>query len=185
MEPSHSTWEHAEHGAQASSRGGDFWKIGKWRTENLDYAYCSSIVNRPNEGTKLGRITQETLLDAAVPLDKAKYGCKILAKTSLPLTGKFVPSWRETGKLLPMDMMLPRHYYVPTVVIWMVAEEWREKKEEDNTRSNSDLFSKKRGWRVIINRVFYAFSYWQRPGLTLCQMVPRLLLHIIWNLDTY
>jgi hypothetical protein len=60
----------------------------------------------------------------------------------------------------------------------MVAEEWREKKEEDNTRSNSDLFSKKR-WRVIINRVFYAFSYWQRPGLTLCQTVPRLLLHII------
>ena len=63
-----------------------------------------SIVNRPNEGTKLGRITQETLLDAAVPLDKAKYGCKILAKTSLPLTGKFVPSRRETGKLLPMDI---------------------------------------------------------------------------------
>jgi hypothetical protein len=63
----------------------------------------------------------------------------------------------------------------------MVAEEWREKKEEDYTRSNSDLFSisKKRGWRVIINRVFYAFSYWQRPGLTLCQTVPRLLLHII------
>ena len=35
------------------------------------------VSNRPNEGTKLGRITQETLLDAAVPLDKAKYGCKI------------------------------------------------------------------------------------------------------------
>ena len=68
----------------------------------LALASSIDLMNAPN--LVLGRITQETLLDAAVPLDKAKYGCKILAKTSLPLTGKFVPSRRETGKLLPMDI---------------------------------------------------------------------------------
>ena len=92
------------HGAQHSYKEAWFLKNRKMENRKFRLADCSSIVNRPNEGTKLGRITQETLLDAAVPLDKAKYGCKILAKTSLPLTGKFVPSRRETGKLLPMDI---------------------------------------------------------------------------------
>src|SRR6056300_1315011 len=71
----------------------------KRRTENLDldYTYCSlalsiDLMKAPNLVGLLRRPYS----------DKAKYGCKILAK-SLPLE-KFVPSWRETGKLLPMNI---------------------------------------------------------------------------------